>query len=109
MAHFYGGRSVLACQDQEAEREARLAAVEGLLLPDADAVLAKCEAHAAFAGNNYLPLLARFYGGQRAAFLRFLEHAVPVSTSQDRTTEEAIAFLLAHRADRRANTKFLKG
>ena len=97
--------TVLACQDQEAERDARLTAVEGLLLPDADAILAKCEAHAAFAGNNYLPLLARFYGGQRAAFLRFLAHAAPVSTSQDRSTEQAVAFLLAHRASRRAKLR----
>jgi TnpA family transposase len=73
-----------------------------LLLPDAATILAQCEAHAAFAGNNHLPLLARFYGGQRAAFLRFLAHAAPASTSQDRATEEAIAFLLAHRTDRRA-------
>jgi TnpA family transposase len=97
--------TVLACQDQAAERDARLTTVEGLLLPDADAILAKCEAHAAFAGNNYLPLLARFYSGQRAAFLRFLEHAAPVSTSQDRSTEDAITFLLAHRASRRAKLK----
>ena len=97
--------TVLACQDQEAERDARLTAVEGLLLPDADAILAKCEAHAAFAGNNYLPLLTRFYGGQRAAFLRFLAHAAPVSTSQDRATEQAITFLLAHRTNRRAKLR----
>lgn len=97
--------AVLACQDQEAERDARLAAVEALLLPDAGAILARCEAHAAFAGNNYLPLLARFHGGQRAAFLRFLRHAAPVSTSQDRAVEEAIAFLLAHRTDRRAKLR----
>ena len=94
--------AVLACQDQGAEPASRLAAIEGLLLPDADATLAKCEAHAAFAGNNYLPLLARFYGGQRAAFLRFLEHAAPVSTSQDSAVEEAVAFLLVHRGGRRA-------
>jgi hypothetical protein len=93
--------TVLACQDQEAGPDGRLSRVEGLLLPDADAILAKCEAHAALAGNNHLPLLARFYGGQRAAFLRFLAHAAPVSTSQDRATEQAIAFLLAHRTDRR--------
>ena len=96
---------MLACQDQETGRDARLTAVEDLLLPDADAILAKCEAHAAFAGNNYLPLLARYYGGQRAAFLRFLGHAAPVSTSQDRSTEEAIAFLLAQRASRRAKLR----
>jgi len=94
--------TVLACQDQEPERDAWLTAVEGLLLPDADATPAKCEAHAAFAGNNYLPLLTRQYGGQRAAFLRFLAHAAPVSTSQDRGVEQAIAFLLAHRTGRRA-------
>ncbi len=93
--------TVLACGDRDAGPDGRLSAVEDLLLPDADAILARCEAHAAFAGNNYLPLLARFYGGQRAAFLRFLAHAAPVSTSQDRATEEAIAFLLAHRTDRR--------
>ncbi len=65
--------TVLACQDQGAERDARLAAVEDLLLPDADAIVAKCEAHAAL-----------------------------VSTSQDCATEQAIGFLLAHRTDRRA-------
>jgi len=97
--------TVLACQDQEAGPNGRLSKMEGLLLPDADAILAKCEAHAAFAGNNYLPLLARFYGGQRAAFLRFLVHAAPVSTSQDRAVEQAIAFLLAHRTDRRAKLR----
>jgi len=50
-------------------------------------------------------VLARFYGGQRAAFLRFLVHAAPVSTSQDRAVEQAIAFLLAHRTDRRAKLR----
>jgi len=97
--------TVLACQNREAERDTRLTAVEHLLLPDADATLAKCEAHAAFAGNNYLPLLTRFYGGQRSAFLRFLAHTIPVSTSQDRATEQAIAFLLAHRTDRKAKLR----
>ena len=96
---------MLACRDQEAERDARPAAVEALLLPDADATPARCEAHAAFAGNNYLPLLARFHGGQRAAFPRFLRHAAPVSISQDRAVEEAIAFLPARRTDRRAKLR----
>ncbi len=41
-------------------------------------------------------------GGQRAAFLRFLAHAAPVSTSHDRRVEQGITFLLAHRTDRRA-------
>ena len=101
--------TILACQDQQAGRDARLAAVEGLLLPDSDAILAKCEAHAALAGNNHLPLLTRFYKGQRAAFLRFLAHAAPVSTSQDRAVEDAIAFLLAHRTQRRVKLQVMEG
>ena len=52
--------TVLACQDQEVERDTRLTKVESLLLPEANAILAKCEAHATFAGNNYLLLLARW-------------------------------------------------
>ena len=79
---------------------ARLAALDALLLPDADGVIERCEAHAALAGGNHLPLLGRFYKGQRAAFIRFLEHARPVSTSQDRSVEGAIAFLLDHRTHR---------
>lgn len=99
--------TVLACQDRDGSREARLAAVEGLLLPDADAILAQCEAHAALAGNNHLPLLTRFYGGQRAAFLRFLAHVAPVSTSQDHAVEDAIAFLLAHHTQRRPKLRIM--
>src|SRR3954468_17926454 len=41
--------TVLVCQDQEAAPDARLTAIEGLLMPDAAAILAQCEAHAAFA------------------------------------------------------------
>lgn len=79
---------------------ARLAAVDALLLPDADGVIERCEAHAALAGGNHLPLLGRFYKGQRAAFIRFLDHARPVSTSQDRSVENAIGFLLDRRTHR---------
>ena len=79
---------------------ARLAALDALLLPDADGVIERCEAHAALAGGNHLPLLGRFYKGQRAAFIRFLEYARPVSTSQDGSVEGAIAFLLDHRTHR---------
>ena len=79
---------------------ARLAAIDALLLPDADDVIERCEAHAALAGGNHLPLLGRFYKGQRAAFIRFLDHARPLSTSQDRSLEEAIVFLLDRRSHR---------
>ena len=100
--------AVLTCRDGAPERGARLTAVEQLLLPDAEGILARCEAHAALAGNNHLPLLARFYKGQRAAFLRFLAEVGPVSTSQDRSVEEAIGFLLAHRTHRHPKLKITR-
>ena len=40
------------------------------------------------------------YKGQRAAFIRFLEHAKPIPTSQDHSVEAAIGFLLDHRTHR---------
>src|SRR3954462_161924 len=83
-------------------------AVEQLLLPDADGILARCEAHAALAGNNYLPLLARFYKGQRAAFLCFLSAGAPVSPSQDRSVAEAIGFRLARRTHRHPKLKITR-
>ncbi len=90
--------ATLACHDNT-DRNARLTAVEGILLPNAENIVHRCDAHAALAGNNYLPLLTRFYKAQRSIFLHVLEHITPVSTSQDRSVEDAIAFLLAHRAN----------
>ena len=96
--------ATLACHDT-ADREARLAAVEGILLPDAENIVHRCDAHAALAGNNYLPLLARFYRVQRPIFLQVLEHIAPISTSQDLSVEKAIAFLLAHALSARRKSR----
>ena len=85
--------------DEPPERE-RLAAVETLLLPDADAILERCAAYAAITDNGHMPFLSRLYRGHRRMFLHFLAAVRPVSTSQDRTLEQAIAFLLKHRAAR---------
>jgi TnpA family transposase len=93
-------RETVIAAKSAGDPEKRLAAIDTLLLPDADGVIERCETHAALAGGNHLPLLGCFYKGQRAAFFRFLEHARPVSTSQDRSVEKAIRFLLDHRRHR---------
>ena len=87
--------TVLACR-AERPPEQRLATVEALLLPEADAILERCAAHAATAEHGHLPFLARFVRGKRRVFLRFLATVPLVSTSRDRSLEEAIAFVLAH-------------
>jgi TnpA family transposase len=81
-------------------REERLTAIEALIAPDADDILAHCEAYEAVAGNNYLPFLPKFYSARRSALFLFLESVSLVSTTHDRTVTEAIAFLLRHRASR---------
>jgi hypothetical protein len=98
--------ATLACQENT-DREARLTAVENILLPDAENIVRRCDAHAALAGNNYLPFLSRFYRDQRSVFLQVLEHLAPISTSQDRSVEEAIAFVLAHRAHHHTKVKIV--
>ncbi|CAO3363360.1 Tn3 family transposase, partial [Azospirillum palustre] len=91
--------TVLACRTDRSGEE-RLAAIESLLLSDADTILDRCEAHAAAASHNHLPFLPRFYRGLRGAFLRFLEIVPLTSTTQNRSLEEAIAFVLKQRSQR---------
>ena len=80
--------------------EARLNAIGAVLEPDADRILAQCEAHEATSGRNYLPFLTRFYSHQRSVLFRFLERVDLVSTSPSTGTLDAVVFLLAHKADR---------
>jgi TnpA family transposase len=93
--------TVVACRS-EGSKEERFDAVAALLAPDADSILAQCDAHAAVAGNNHLPFLLPLYRGQRAAFLRFLQGLPLVATSQDKAVEQAITFLLGNSASRNA-------
>ncbi len=59
-------------------------------------LLEECEAVRADTGNNYLPLLWRFYKSHRSAFFRLLHSLKLESTSQDQTLIEALSFLLAN-------------
>src|SRR3954462_15010522 len=91
--------TVLACRGDEPP-EQRLAPVETPLPPDADAILERCAAYATTTDHGHIPFLSRLYRGHRRMVLDFLVAVLLVSTSQDRTLEQAIAFLLKHRAAR---------
>jgi len=62
-------------------------------------LLNECEAINAYKGNNYLPLLWRFYKSHRSVFFRLLSVLKFESTSQEQTVIQAMEFLLknAHR------------
>ena len=93
-------RDVTLAYKTEGTREQRFAAIADLLGPDTEGILARCEAHRAVAGHNYLPLLPTFYRGRRGTLFRFLESVPLTSTSQDQALPQAIAFLLTHKASR---------
>jgi hypothetical protein len=90
-------REITLAYKAEGSREERLALIETLLEKDADRILAQCIAHEAVAGNNHLSFLPLFYSGRRSTLFLFLESVSLVSTTQDRTLLDAIAFLLAHK------------
>jgi TnpA family transposase len=85
----------------EGDSAERLSALDRVLGDRAEAVLQECEAHLAYAGNNYLPFLWRYYKSHRAALFRLLAILPLRSSSQDTALEEAIAFLRAHEGSRR--------
>jgi TnpA family transposase len=56
-------------------------------------LLNECEGVNAYKGNNYLPLIWRFYKSHRSAFFRLLNALKFESTSQEQTIIEAVKFL----------------
>lgn len=79
----------------------RLNAIGEVIGGQVDSIIDRCEKHALLAGNNYLPLLPKFYKGQRAVFVSFLENVELISTSQDQSVISAIKFLLREKASRK--------
>lgn len=77
--------------DAEAGREIRhLVSNRG----GARALQADCDAIAAHAGDNHLPLLWPFYKTHRATILRMVRHLDLESTTEDRSLIEAIELIL---------------
>lgn len=75
----------------------RLEAIENAAGNDTDQAIERCEAHEAFAGDNYAPFLWRFHKAHRTVLFRLLDNIELVSTSTDKSTETAIQFILSHR------------
>lgn len=59
-----------------------------------DQLLSQCEAITAYKGNNYYPLLWRFYQSHRATFFRLIKAVELESTTTDNRLINALNFLL---------------
>jgi len=65
-----------------------------------EALLDACAAVSAYNGNNWLPLLWRFYRSHRSALFRLARSLTITPTTQDRSVVAALELLLAHEGAR---------
>lgn len=93
-------REVVVAFQSEGEIGQRFAAVETVIGTQGQPLLEACDAHLAYVGNNYFPLLQTFYKNQRAVLFRLLEILPLRSSTQDRSLLEAIEFMVQHRHSR---------
>jgi len=93
-------QDVVIALDAEGSADERLSAVRATVGGDPEAVIEDCKAYTAYADNNYAPFLWRFHSSHRKTLFNLLDHARLVSTSQDISLEESLAFLQAHRTSK---------
>ncbi len=89
-------RQVAIAHSIEGEVADRFAAIDCIIGEDSQELIAQCDDHLAYAGNNYLPFLPKFYRSHRAVLFRFLA-VVPLRPStQDEALSQAIQFIQTH-------------
>jgi TnpA family transposase len=93
-------RDMVTAYQTEGTDTQRLAAIGDVLGDRSEEVLQHCDAHQAYAGNNYYPFLWRFYLSHRATLFRLLRVLPLESTSQDTSLIDAHRFVLEHEATR---------
>ncbi len=81
-----------------AERAGRLVLKTLAAAGGVEALSASHEAVSAHHGNNYLPLLARYYSSHRAALFTLLDTLGLEATSADRSVLDAVEFIRANRS-----------
>ena len=93
-------RDVVVAYSTEGEVSQRFTEIEKALGENPDQLLSECEAHIAYAGNNYYPFLWRFYRSHRAILFQILQQIQLRSTTQDKSIETSIQFLIDHQGSR---------
>ncbi|MEL6138106.1 MAG: Tn3 family transposase, partial [Cyanobacteria bacterium J06628_6] len=94
-------RQVAIAHSTDGEIADRFAAVGCVLGDDPQELIAQCDDHLAYAGNNYLPFLPKFYRSHRAVLFRFLSVVPLYASTQNDSLAAAIDFIKAHRGARK--------
>lgn len=90
-------RDMLLEMDTPGSAAERLKRLDERAGPDKEALMAKCDEHLAYSGNNYYPFLLRPYRTKRSLLFNCLSILTLRSTSSDKTTERLIRCLLSLR------------
>ncbi|MEM9949574.1 MAG: Tn3 family transposase [Cyanobacteria bacterium P01_D01_bin.36] len=93
-------RQMLVALSSEADDTDRLSATDEVIGDRAQLLIAQCDDHLAYAGNNYLPFLPKLYRSHRAVLFRFLEVVPLRSSTQHDSLIKAIRFIQTHRNKR---------
>lgn len=89
-------RDVALAYRSDGSSDDRLVAIGALIGPGVDELVRRCEEHIALATRNHFHLLTHFFRHPRTALMLLLEKLPLASTTQDKTIEEAIRFVLAN-------------
>ena len=94
-------RQMVIAHSTDGEIADRFTAVDCIIGDQAQALISQCDDHLAYAGNNYLPFLPKFYRSHRAVLFRFLTVVPLHPTTQDESLVQAIEFIQTHRGQKR--------
>jgi TnpA family transposase len=93
-------RDVVVAYSSKGEVSQRFNEIEKTIGENPEQLQEECEAHMAYAGNNYYPFLWRFYRSHRAILFQILKQVQLRSTTQDKSIEASIQFLIDHQGSR---------
>ncbi|MEL6816611.1 MAG: DUF4158 domain-containing protein, partial [Cyanobacteria bacterium J06598_3] len=94
-------QQVAIVHSTDGEISDRFTAIGCVLGDDPQELIAQCDDHLAYSGNNYLPFLPKFYRSHRAVLFRFLSVVPLYPSTQDGSLAAAIDFIRAHRGARK--------
>ncbi|HEX5691828.1 MAG TPA: DUF4158 domain-containing protein, partial [Roseiflexaceae bacterium] len=89
-------RDIVRAYQYAGTADERVAAIGDALTATPETILAACEAHLAYAGNNYFPFLWACYRAHRPTLFRLVRTLAFESTSQNTSFLDALAFLVRH-------------
>ncbi len=101
-------RDVIVAYSAEGEVAQRFSEIEKALGENPDQLLTECEAHLAYTDNNYYPFLWRFYRSHRAILFQILKQIKLRSTTQDKSIEASIQFLIDYQGSRKVEIDAVK-